>query len=98
MNGNKPNLTLNMDDKIYLAVAKDSNEKFVFVYTLACLKAGAKSNSYNAFATREIHTFKNKEAANLYHDTIEQIVEKNAADETKQFIFKANEELINRFL
>lgn len=98
MNGNKPNLTLNMDDKIYLAVAKNSNEKFVFIYTLACLKANKQPNSYNMLATREVHAFRNPEAAELYHDTVEQIVEINAEDKNKQTIFKVNEKLIESFL
>ena len=98
MNGNKPNLTLSMDDKIYLAVAKNSNEKFVFIYTLACLKSNKQQNSYNMHATREVHTFKNPAAAELYHDTIEQIVEINAEDKNKQAIFKVNEQLIDSFM
>lgn len=98
MNGNKPNLTLNMDDKIYLAVAKNSTEKFAFVYTLACLKSGKQLNSYNMIATREVHAFKNVESANLYHDTIEQIIEINSNDKSKQAVFKVNEQLIESFL
>ena len=98
MNGNKPNLTLNMDDKIYLAVAKRDLDKLSFVYTLACLRADNRTNSYNLTPTREIHTFKNKESAQLYHDTIEQIVEVNSNDETKQPIFSANEPIIERFM
>lgn len=69
MNGNKPNLTLKMDDKIYLAVAKKDLDKLAFVYTLACLKANKISNSYNIVPTPEIHTFKNKESAQLYYET-----------------------------
>ena len=98
MNGNKPNLTLNMDDKIYLATAKTGLDKLAFVYTLACLKADKKSNTFNLVPTREIHAFKNKEAAQLYYETIEQIVDVNSNDETKQPLFTANETLINRFM
>ena len=46
-NNNKPDLTLNMDDKIYLAVTKNTDSKFAFVFTLACLKMDKNSNSYN---------------------------------------------------
>ncbi len=98
MNGNKPNLTLNMDDKIYLAVAKRDLEKLSFVYTLACLKVNKMANSYNAVPSREIHSFKDKESAQLYHDTIEQIVDINTNDETKQFLFNSNEKMIERFM
>ena len=98
MNGNKPNLTLNMDDKIYLAVAKKDADKLAFVYTLACLKANKMSNSYNLVPSREIHTFKNKESANLYYETIDEIVNVNANDETKQFLFSSNDKLIEKFM
>ena len=40
----KPILSLNMDDKIYLAVSKDLTDKLSFVYTLACLKQNKNSN------------------------------------------------------
>lgn len=93
----KPNLTLSMDDKVYLAVSKESTEKLAFVYTLACLKANKTGNTYNLFATREIHTFKDKDKADIYHDTIEKIVEKNSNDKLKEALFSANEELIAKF-
>ena len=98
MKENKPVLTLSMDDKIYLAVAKDLTGKLSFVYTLACLKTNKNSNMYNLVATREIHTFQTKDAAVIYHDTIEKIVDANASDETKQALFSANEKLINNFI
>lgn len=94
----KPILSLNMDDKIYLAVSKDLTDKLSFVYTLACLEQNKNSNMYNMFATREIHAFKNKDAASIYHDTIKKIIDKNAEDKTKQDLFSANEELIENFL
>ena len=49
-------------------------------------------------ATREIHAFKNKDAASIYHDTIEKIIDKNAEDKTKQDLFSANDKLIENFL
>ncbi len=98
MKGNKTDLVLNMDEKIYLAVSKEITDKLAFVYTLACLKQDKNTNVYNMYATREIHTFKNKDLAELYHDTVQKIVEKNEQDETKQSLFSVNESLINRFM
>ena len=98
MNGNKPNLTLKMDDKIYLAVAKKDMDKLAFVYTLACLKATKQSNMYNLIPTPEIHTFKNKESAQLYYETIDEIVNVNMNDETKQAMFSANDKMIEKFM
>ena len=98
MKENKTDLVLNMDEKIYLAVSKEITDKLAFVYTLACLKQGKNTNMYNMYATREIHTFKNKDLAELYHDTVQKIVEKNEQDETKQSLFSVNESLIERFM
>ena len=91
----KPDLTLSMDDKIYLAVSKNITDKLSFVYTLACLKQ--TGNTYDGIATREAHAFKDKDAANIYHDTIEQIVGINASDPTQEQMFALNEGLIQRF-
>lgn len=97
MKKNKTDLTLSMDDKIYLAVSKELAEKLSFVYTLACLKQKQNSNMYNMFATREIHAFRDKNTAELYHDTIEKIIEKNTSDKSKQVLFSANDKLIEQF-
>lgn len=95
---NKPVLTLNMDEKIYLAVAKRDLDKLAFVYTLACLKSDKNTNDFNAFATSEVHAFKSKTSANIYYETISQLVEINENDKTKRFLFDANEKLIESFM
>lgn len=94
----KPDLTLSMDDKIYLAVSKTETDKLVFVYTLACLRDGEKSSTYSMFPTREIHVFRNKDAADLYHKTIEQIVDFNMNDQGRSVFIETNNNLIERFL
>ena len=98
MDGNRPNLTLNMDDKIYLAVSKHDADKLSFVYTLACLKTDRMSNSYNMDATREIHSFRNRDFAQLYHDTIEQIIEVNANTPSYDMFFSLNDKQIEKFM
>ncbi len=98
MDRNRPNLNLNMDDKIYLAVSKHDTDKLSFVYTLACLKTDKSSNLYNMTATREINAFRNKEFAKLYHDTIEQIIDVNANTPNYDVFFSCNDELIKKFL
>ncbi len=98
MKENRPDLTLNMDDKIYLAVSKNTDSKFAFVFTLACLKMEKNSNSYNLNATREIHAFKNKDAAEIFHDTVEQIIEVNLTNKNYQALFAANEKMIDGFI
>ncbi len=97
-NNNKPDLTLSMDDKIYLAVTKNTDSKFAFVFTLACLKMDKNSNSYNMNATREIHAFKNKDSAEIFHDTVEQIIEVNLTNKNYQALFAANEKIIDGFI
>lgn len=93
---NKPVLTLSMDEKIYLAVARKDIDKLSFVYTLACLKTAP--NQYDGNPTPEIHTFKDSKAAQIYHDTIDQIIEFQANDRAKDTLFVANEKLIQTFL
>ena len=96
MKNQKTDLILNMDEKIYLAVAKESTEKFAFVFTLACLRQG-KTTSYDLNATREVHAFRNHDTAELYHAAIEKIIEKNTEDKNKQPFFSFNEKLLENF-
>ena len=96
MKDKKTDLILNMDEKIYLAVAKESTEKFAFVFTLACLRQG-KTTSYDLNATREVHAFRNHDTAELYHAAIEKIIEKNTEDKNKAAFFVFNEKMIERF-
>ena len=97
MDGNKPNLTLNMDEKIYLAASQRDIDRLSFVYTLSCLKTDKMSNTYNMMATREILTFRNKEFAHLYYDTILEIIDKNMNDKSYDTFFEINEKMIERF-
>ena len=94
MNKIKPDITLDMDEKIYLAVAKDTSGKLAFIYTLACLKERERS----MLATREIHAFKDKNRADLYYDTLNKVVEMNTSDADKQELFAFNEKLIDKFI
>lgn len=97
MNNNKPILTLNMNDKIYLAVAKNFTGPMSFVYTLACEKS-EKSQQYDMFATPQIHAFQDKVAAGVYHDTIEQLVEINEGNEKYKMLFNCNDPQIKQFM
>ena len=96
MNENKPVLTLSMDDKIYLAVAKSFSEPFSFVYTLAC-NGQKNSGQYDMDASANIHTFKDKEAARVYHDTIAQLVEINEGTGRYKMLFDLNKVKIEAF-
>ena len=98
MNGNKPNLTLNIDDRIYLAVARRELGKLTFVYTLACLRTNKHSATYNMVATREVHTFRDNNAAEMYRGTIEDVIAFNAESKSAQIFFEANDKLIEQFL
>lgn len=94
----KPDLTLSMDDKIYLAVSKSETDNLMFVYTLACLSGNEQSTNVNTFPTREIHAFRDKEAGKLYYETIEQIIDFNTNDEGHAVFLETNSDLIERFL
>ena len=93
MNKNKPVLTLNMSDKLYLAVAKNFTDALSFVYTLACNKA-ANSDKYDMVATPQIHTFRDKASARVYHDTVAQLVEANEANAKYKILFDLNKHQI----
>lgn len=97
MSANKPILTLNMDDKIYLAVAKNFTDALSFVYTLACIKI-KQTNKYDLFATPQIHTFRDKAAARVYYDTIEQLVEAHESNPVYQNLFDSNQAQIENFM
>ena len=97
MNKNNPVLTLSMDDKIYLAVAKSFSEPFSFVYTLACNKI-KKTNQYEMVATPQIHTFRDKASARVYHDTIEQMVEAHESNPAYKMLFDVNQGQIEKFM
>lgn len=96
MKKNNPLLTLSMDEKIYLAVARKDIDKLSFVYTLACLNTGVP-NQYNIFATPEIQTFNGRSSANVFYKTVERLIEANIKDKNKEDFFKFNENLIKNF-
>lgn len=104
MGANKPILTLDMDDKIYLAVAKNFTDALSFVYTLACNKI-KKTNQYEMVATPQIHTFRDKASARVYHDTIrvyhdtiEQMVEAHESNPAYKMLFDVNQGQIEKFM
>ena len=69
MNKNKPTLTLNTNDKIYLAVASELGEKLSYVYALVCLK-NQRMQNYNNEAVHEAYVFKNRNAAEMYSNAL----------------------------
>lgn len=97
MGANKPILTLDMDDKIYLAVAKNFTDALSFVYTLACNKI-KKTNQYEMVATPQIHTFRDKASARVYHDTIEQMVEAHESNPAYKMLFDVKQGQIEKFM
>ena len=97
MSANKPILTLDMDDKIYLAVAKNFTDALSFVYTLACNKI-KKTNQYEMVATPQIHTFRDKASARVYYDTIEQMVEAHESNPAYKMLFDVNQGQIEKFM
>ena len=95
MNIPQPDLSLNMDAKIYLAVSKPEQGKFV--YTLACLKTEPKSRFYEVFATREMQVFKNIDSANMYYEAVNATVDQNKKEQRFSLLFSMNKEMIQNF-
>lgn len=92
----KTDLTLSMDDKIYLAVAYKQANGMGFIYMLICNRVN--KSSYSLLPEAQILTFKNVAQAKIYYQTLLQIQEfQSEIDICKKFK-KANEAEIQKFL
>lgn len=89
-----PAFVLNMDTRFYLAVAKKTVGKFVFVYTLAC--AGEHAH-YDAASATEIATFDNVDNAEIYYQTIKQAIEYNKKTPIYDALSEFNSGLLKNF-
>ena len=69
--GDMPALKLNMADRFYLAVAKRAVGNLVFIYTIGCT---GKGYQYDATASTEIATFDDPHKAEIYYQTILELI------------------------
>lgn len=67
-----PVLNLSMSDKLYLAVSRHSANSLHYVYSLFC--AQDRPGTYNMRPETEIATFTDATAANIYYNTINEII------------------------
>ncbi len=92
----KPDFTLSLGEKIYLAVSPDTSKNTV-IYTLVCLRMG-NSTSFYLNPTREINMFHNADKAQLFLDAVQKTIELNKKYENiKKYFFDLNEEEIQQF-
>lgn len=92
----KPDLTLSMDDKIYLAVAYKQSDGMGFIYMLICNRVD--KSRYALFPEAQIMTFENAADAKIYYQTLLQIQEFQDTQEIHKKFKKANEAEIQKFL
>ena len=92
----KPDLTLSMDDKIYLAVAYKQSDGMGFIYMLICNRVD--KSRYALFPETQIMTFKNATDAKIYYQTLLQIQEFQDTQEICRKFKKTNEPEIQKFL
>lgn len=70
----QPKLVLSASDKIYLATAKKTIKNLTYIYTLACLPDQDRPGQCKLLPTTQVSTFDNKRHAELYYNTINQIM------------------------
>ncbi len=74
----KSNIHLNMSNRMYLSVVRqDISDKLIYVYTLGC--PGSQNDSFYLKADADIATFNNRDKADLYTGTIQQIMQVQSA-------------------
>ena len=66
-------MSLDMSKRLYLAVARKTvSNKLIYVYTLGC--PGCQNASYYLVPTTDMATFDNQKAADLYTNSVRQII------------------------
>ena len=70
--GKAPAVKLNLMDRFYLAVTKRARNNLVFVYTLGC---AGQNFRYDMNATIDVAAFDNETTANIYYQTILELIE-----------------------
>ena len=93
----QPDAIIDLDTKIYLAVAPDTATKEAIIHTLACLKQD-NSNYYNLIAVHEINLFKDPQVAKLFLNAVTRVIEQNRANEKWKWMFDWNTEEIKEFI
>lgn len=92
----KPDLTLSMDDKIYLAVAYKQADRLAYVYAFTCNKTS--HGQYELFGTQEIMTFQRVSQGKLYYQTLMQIQEAQKQRQIFAELSKYNAAAVDTFL
>ena len=90
-----PDLTLSMDDKIYLALMYKQVDGIGFIYSLACLRT---AKGYSVTPESQMMMFKKPAEAKFYYQALQQIKEfqENQADFKK--LIQVNKQKVDDFL
>ena len=91
----QPDATIDLDSKIYLAVAPDSTAKNMIIHTLACFRQGG--NYYDMVATHEMNIFKDPKVAHLFYNAVKKITKQNKTNKKWQWMYDWNKDEIKKF-
>jgi hypothetical protein len=92
--GESPAFKLNLADRFFLAVARQTSDKLVFIYTLGC---AGENRRYNAFADVDIATFDDKNKAAIYYQTVKAALEYCKKTPLYETLLDFNAELVKTF-
>ena len=91
----KPNLTLSMNDKIYLALIYKQVDDMGFIYSLVCLR---NEKGYSVVPESQMMTFKKSADAKFYYQALCQIKEFQENQEVFKKLQQASKQEIDKFL
>lgn len=92
----KSNIHLNMSNRMYLSVVRqDISDKLIYVYTLGC--PGSQNDSFYLKADADIATFNNRDKADLYTGTIQQIMQVQSAWPLYSMVYRTLKKEIDTF-
>lgn len=91
-----PEFKLDNTDRWYLAVARKSVGNLIMVYTMGCNKA-KNGNCYEIMATIDVSAFSNPKKAEIYHKTIEELIDVYKDTPLYQGMMSYNEAILELF-
>ena len=91
-----PIFQLNLGERFYLAVSKQTVNKLVFVYTLGCQKQ-QNTGKYNGLADIQVATFQDADKAEIYYNTVYQSIEFVKTSQVYKSLIDYNSPLLKAF-
>ena len=87
---------IDMSKRLYLAVARKTvSDKLIYVYTLGC--PGCQNASYYLVPTTDMATFNNQKAADLYTNSVRQVIQAQSQWAIYSMALKASKQDLANF-